>query len=253
MRSRSRTILFALVLVGCGGDDSNDTGVAQTSTIGDPSTSDADTSADDSGESNGETAVETTMADTTAADTTAADTSDDSTGTTGGGATRVQLETTLGDIVIELDEVAAPITTANFLAYVDSGFYDGADGMGPTIFHRIVPGFVIQGGGLTEDLDGKPTMPAIVNEADNGLSNLRGTLAMARTSDPNSATSQFFVNLVDNTFLDQTPRDAGYAVFGEVVEGMEVVDMIAAVETTTVGQFEGVPVEPIVIISATRL
>jgi len=114
----------------------------------------------------------------------------------------------------------------------------------------VVPDFVIQGGGLTEALDTKATMPAIVNESGNGLTNVRGAISMARTSDPNSATSQFFVNLVDNPGLDESP---GYAVFGEVIEGMDVVDTIAALETETVGQYEGVPVEPVIVLSATRL
>ncbi len=169
-------------------------------------------------------------------------------GSTGDGVAQVVFETTLGDIVIELDEAAAPVTTANFLAYVEAGFYDGTDGMGPTVVHRVVPGFVIQAGGLTETLMTKATMPPIVNESSNGLSNLRGTVAMARTMDPDSATSQFFVNLVDNAFLDNPP---GYAVFGEVVQGMDIVDTIAAVPTETVGPYEGVPVDPIVVISAT--
>ena len=169
-------------------------------------------------------------------------------GGTGDGVTQVVFETTLGDIVIALDEAAAPITSANFLAYVDAGFYDGTDGFEPTIVHRVVPGFVIQGGGLTETLMPKATMPPIVNESGNGLSNLRGTVAMARTMDPDSATSQFFVNLVDNAFLDNPP---GYAVFGEVVQGMDIVDAIAAVPTETVGPFEGVPVDPIIVLSTT--
>ncbi|MCA9651519.1 MAG: peptidyl-prolyl cis-trans isomerase [Myxococcales bacterium] len=164
------------------------------------------------------------------------------------GPPQVVMETNLGTIVIELDEELAPITTANFLAYVNVGFYDGSDGLGATTFHRVVPGFVIQGGGLTEDLSTKATMPPIVNESSNGLSNLRGTLSMARTMDPDSATSQFFINLVDNTGLDTPP---GYAVFGQVVEGIEVVDAIAAVPTTTMGPYMDVPVDPVIITSAT--
>ena len=157
----------------------------------------------------------------------------------------VLLETTLGDIVLELDPELAPITVANFYAYVDSGFYDGSDGMGATTFHRVVAGFVIQGGGVTEAGALKPTMSAIVNESGNGLTNMRGTISMARTSDPDSATSQFFINLVDNPDLDAPP---GYAVFGQVVEGLDVVDAIGATPTTS-----EVPDEPIVIMSATRL
>ena len=157
----------------------------------------------------------------------------------------VLLETTLGDIVLELDPELAPITVANFYGYVDSGFYDGSDGMGATTFHRVVAGFVIQGGGVTEAGALKPTMSAIVNESGNGLTNMRGTISMARTSDPDSATSQFFINLVDNPDLDAPP---GYAVFGQVVEGLDVVDAIGATPTTS-----EVPDEPIVIMSATRL
>jgi cyclophilin family peptidyl-prolyl cis-trans isomerase len=144
--------------------------------------------------------------------------------------------------------VAAPITTANFLAYVESGFYDGTDRKGATIFHRVIPGFVIQGGGLTESLDAKVTMDPIAHEYENGLTNLRGTISMARTNHPDSATSQFFINLEDNDSLDDPP---GYTVFGAVVEGMEVVDAIAAVETTSMPPYDDVPVEPILITSAT--
>jgi cyclophilin family peptidyl-prolyl cis-trans isomerase len=171
------------------------------------------------------------------------------TGTSSGGGTgNVILVTTLGTIVLDLDEDLSPITTENFLTYVESGFYDGADGGGATIFHRVVPGFVIQGGGLREDMSSKPTNPPIVNESENGFSNLRGTIAMARTADLDSATSQFYINVVDNTNLD---GPGGYAVFGEVVEGMDVVDAIEAVPTTTVGPYEDVPVDPILIESAT--
>ncbi|MEM7159565.1 MAG: peptidylprolyl isomerase [Myxococcota bacterium] len=158
------------------------------------------------------------------------------------------METSLGTLVIELAPEEAPVTVANFLAYVDAGFYDGTDGMEPTIFHRIVPGFVIQGGGLTETLANKPTMPPIVNEFGNGLLNDRGTLSMARTMDPDSATSQFFINLVDNDGLDVPP---GYAVFGRVTEGLDIVDAIAAVETTDMPPYQGVPVVPVIILSAT--
>jgi peptidyl-prolyl cis-trans isomerase A (cyclophilin A) len=157
----------------------------------------------------------------------------------------VLFETTLGDILIELDPELAPITVANFYAYVDSGFYDGSDGMGATIFHRVIDGFVIQGGGVTEAGVTKPTMSPIVNEFGNGLINLRGTISMARTTDPDSATSQFFINLVDNDDLDIPP---GYAVFGQVVEGLDVVDAIGSTPTTMEA-----PNEPIVIMSATRL
>lgn len=158
---------------------------------------------------------------------------------------KVVLSTSMGDITIALFGDKAPLTVKNFLAYVDSGFFAG------TIFHRVVPGFVIQGGGFTKDMERKPTYPPIVNEAKNGLMNLRSTLSMARTNDPNSATSQFFINLVDNPRLDYGPN-AGYAVFGEVIEGMEIVDKIATVPTETRERFQNVPKEPIVIISAKR-
>ncbi len=156
---------------------------------------------------------------------------------------RVLLSTSHGDITVELDQEKAPITSENFLAYASSGHYDG------TVFHRVIPGFMIQGGGFTEDMRQKPTNPPITNEADNGLKNNRGTVAMARTSDPHSASSQFFINLKDNGFLDhkaKTPQGWGYAVFGEVVEGMEVVDAIAQVATGTSGAHSDVPKEPVV-------
>ncbi len=161
---------------------------------------------------------------------------------------QVVMETTLGTIVIELYPDESPVTVANFLAYVEAGFYDGTDGLSPTVMHRVIPGFVIQGGGLTAELANKATMPPIVNEFGNGPTNLRGTLSMARTNDPDSATSQFFVNVVDNGGLDTPP---GYAVFGEVVQGMDVVDAIVAVETTTSGPYSDVPVRPVVITSVT--
>lgn len=162
----------------------------------------------------------------------------------------MQFETTLGVFVVELDDVAAPITVANFLTYLDGGFYDGIDGQGATVFHRVVPEFVVQGGGLTEALETKNTLPPIVNESGNGLTNVRGTIAMARTDQPDTATSQFFVNLVDNTFLDAPP---GYAVFGQVITGMDVIDAMADAPTQTVGDFMDVPVDPIVVLSATRI
>jgi cyclophilin family peptidyl-prolyl cis-trans isomerase len=158
---------------------------------------------------------------------------------------KVKLETTMGDIVIELDEKAAPVTVKNFLAYAGEGFYDG------TIFHRVIPNFMIQGGGFTPDMTQKKTHPPIVNEASNGLKNNRGTIAMARTNNPDSATSQFFINHKDNDFLNYAgPDKPGYAVFGKVVEGMETVDKIAAVQTGREGQHADVPVEPVVIKSA---
>jgi peptidyl-prolyl cis-trans isomerase A (cyclophilin A) len=165
----------------------------------------------------------------------------------------VVFATTLGAIHLQLDPSAAPVTCTNFLGYVDAGFYDGDDGAQPTVFHRIVPGFVIQGGGLTEALQRKDTQSAIPNESDNGRRNTRGTLSMARLNDPDSATSQFFINLVDNPFLDATPGNTdGYAVFADVVIGMDVVDAIAAVRTQTTGQFSDVPVEPVVVLDVTR-
>ena len=143
---------------------------------------------------------------------------------------RVELKTSQGVVVIELDREHAPKTVDNFLAYVKSGFYDG------TIFHRVIPGFMVQGGGFTADMKQKPTQPPIRNEAANGLKNLRGTVAMARTGQVDSATAQFFINLVDNGFLDHrdsTPGGFGYCVFGHVIEGMDVVDAIAATPTET--------------------
>jgi len=135
----------------------------------------------------------------------------------------------------------------NFLKYVDDGFFDG------TTFHRIVPGFVIQGGGLTPDFQNKQTRTPITNEAKNGLKNKRGSLSMARTSDINSATSQFFVNLADNEFLDHGPRDYGYAVFAQVTEGMDVVDKIAKVKTGRRKGYQDAPMEDVVIVSAKRV
>jgi len=154
----------------------------------------------------------------------------------------VKLQTSKGDIIIELNSKAAPVTVKNFLTYVDDGFYDG------TIFHRVISGFMIQGGGFTADMNRKQTHDPIVNEAKNGLSNMRGTIAMARTNDPDSATSQFFINHTDNTPLDAGGvSGAGYAVFGKTIEGMDVVDAIAAVKTTTRDGMADVPVEPVVI------
>jgi cyclophilin family peptidyl-prolyl cis-trans isomerase len=158
---------------------------------------------------------------------------------------KVKLETTMGDIVIELDEKKAPVTVKNFLTYVEEGFYDG------TVFHRVISNFMIQGGGFTADMTQKQTHPPIVNEAKNGLKNDRGTIAMARTNNPNSATSQFFINHRNNDALNYAgPDKPGYAVFGKVVEEMEVVDKIAAVVTTARGEMRDVPVKPVVIKSA---
>ncbi|ROS04757.1 peptidyl-prolyl cis-trans isomerase A (cyclophilin A)/peptidyl-prolyl cis-trans isomerase B (cyclophilin B) [Sinobacterium caligoides] len=153
----------------------------------------------------------------------------------------VVIETNKGDITVELYADKAPITVKNFLGYVDSGYYSG------TIFHRVIPNFMIQGGGLTEQMKEKATLAPIKNEADNGLYNERGTLSMARTSDPDSATSQFFINIRNNLSLDKRGGNAGYAVFGKVTDGMYVVDDIAVQPTTTKGPFSDVPVEPILI------
>lgn len=158
----------------------------------------------------------------------------------------VILTTSLGDITLELFEDDAPITVENFLTYVDEGFFDG------TIFHRVIPGFMIQGGGMTDDLQEKKTHAPIKNEADNGLGNERGTLAMARTQVVDSATAQFFINLSDNAFLNHGFRDFGYAVFGKVTDGMDVVDEIAAVATGNRGRHQDVPVENVYIVSARR-
>ena len=161
----------------------------------------------------------------------------------------VLLETTSGDILVELYPDKAPETVANFLKYVDDGFYNN------TIFHRVIPGFMIQGGGLSARMQQKDTSAPIKNEADNGLKNDRGTIAMARTMDPHSATAQFFINLVDNDFLNfQAPSGNGwgYCVFGKVTEGMDVVDKIAKVKTTTVGMYQDVPSDLVVITGASR-
>jgi cyclophilin family peptidyl-prolyl cis-trans isomerase len=152
----------------------------------------------------------------------------------------IRFQTTLGDFTVELLEKEAPLSAANFLRYIGDEFFDG------TIFHRIVPGFVIQGGGFTEDMTQKRTHPAVKNEADNGLKNSRGTLSMARTNDINSATSQFFVNLKDNDFLDHSRGNFGYAVFARVIDGMDVVDKIAAVTTGRKRGFDDVPVDAVI-------
>ncbi len=160
----------------------------------------------------------------------------------------VHMTTSLGDLTIELYPDEAPETVENFLQYTDQGFYDG------TIFHRVIPGFVLQGGGFTPDMERKTTEEPIRNEADNGLRNLRGTLSMARLPEPHSATSQFFVNLADNPHLDhQGSAQWGYAVFGKVVEGMDVIDAIAGVETTTTAGHRDVPAEPVVIEAARQV
>ncbi|MEX0430764.1 peptidylprolyl isomerase [Spiribacter insolitus] len=160
---------------------------------------------------------------------------------------QVVFETTAGDFRIELFAEDAPVTVENFLTYVDDGFYDG------TVFHRVIPGFVIQGGGFDAELTRQPTRDPIVNEADNGLKNGRGTLSMARTQVRDSATSQFFVNLADNAFLDHGERDFGYAVFARVIDGMGVIDRIAAGETGRRNGMADVPVELVVVEQARRV
>ena len=159
----------------------------------------------------------------------------------------VKLETSQGDITLEFFPEEAPITVTNFLQYVDEGYFDG------TVIHRVIPNFVIQGGGFTMDMEQKETREKIKNEADNGLNNERGTLSMARTSEVDSATAQFFVNLRDNTSLDHSEANFGYAVFAKVVDGMDIVDEIAKTETATVGMHQDVPAEPIVVNKATQV
>lgn len=163
---------------------------------------------------------------------------------------RVKLETNHGDIVVELDAAKAPISTENFVTYVKDAFFD------LTTFHRVIPNFMIQGGGFTEDMSQKATRDQIKNEADNGLPNKRGSIAMARTPDPDSASSQFFINLKDNDFLNYTAATSqgwGYAVFGEVVEGMDVVDAIAQVATSNKMGHGDVPVEAVIINKASLI
>ncbi len=158
-------------------------------------------------------------------------------------AQKVRMDTSEGEMVIQLDAAKAPKTVANFVDYVKAGHYDG------TIFHRVIPNFMIQGGGMTAEMQEKPTRAPIPLESRNGLNNVRGSVAMARTSNPNSATAQFFINIKDNAFLDaaNSPDGNGYAVFGKVVSGMDVVDKIWAVRTTTKGPHQNVPVTPVII------
>ncbi len=158
--------------------------------------------------------------------------------------TMVKMDTTQGTIMLELDADNAPNTVENFLTYAKEGFFDG------TIFHRVISNFMVQGGGFTEDMNQKTVRDPIKNEANNGLKNDNGTIAMARTGDPHSATAQFFINVKDNDFLNfssETPQGWGYAVFGKVTEGMDIVEKIKAVETTTKGPYQDVPVEAIII------
>jgi cyclophilin family peptidyl-prolyl cis-trans isomerase len=184
--------------------------------------------------------------------TTAAPAAEPAPAATAAAAPKVALRTTMGDIVIELMPDKAPASVENFLQYVKDKHYDG------TVFHRVIDGFMVQGGGFTADLKQKPVRGPIKNEANNGVSNARGTVSMARTGDPNSATAQFFINVVDNSRLDHVSPESGqtwgYAVFGKVVEGMDVVDRIRAVETTAMGPFASdVPKTPVVINSAELL
>ena len=153
----------------------------------------------------------------------------------------IKIKTTSGDIEVKLYEEEAPISSENFKSYVKDGFFEG------TIFHRVIPNFMVQGGGMTENMENKSTNAPIKNEANNGKKNLRGTLAMARTMEIDSATSQFFINLVDNSFLDHGDRDFGYAVFGEVTNGMDIVDEIASSATGSKMGHQDVPIEPIMI------
>lgn len=198
------------LFVACGGDEAQDTSAGETAEAAAP-----------------EAAAETAEAVSTAC--------------AGGTSNNVVIETNFGDITVELYPDQAPITVENFFQYVESCFYDG------TIFHRVVPGFVLQGGGVTVEGQPKQTRDPITNEADNGLLNERGTLSMARRASVNSATSQFFINLVDNTVLDNGVRDFGYAVFARVTSGMDVVDQIARVRTRNER-----PEEPVILLSARR-
>ncbi|MDR3411224.1 MAG: peptidylprolyl isomerase [Formivibrio sp.] len=164
--------------------------------------------------------------------------------------TKVKLSTTFGDIVLELDEVKAPLTVANFVQYVKDGHFDG------TVFHRVIDGFMVQGGGFLPGMTQKPTRDTVQNEADNGLKNVAYSIAMARTPDPHSASAQFFINIADNDFLNfqsKTPQGWGYAVFGNVVEGREVVDKIKGVKTGSKGFHQDVPVEDVLITKAELL
>ncbi len=161
---------------------------------------------------------------------------------------KVEFETTVGNFTVELDPQAAPISSANFLKYVDAGFYSG------TLFHRVIDGFMVQGGGFDQNMAEKTTRAPIKLESQNGLKNSRGTIAMARTSVPDSATAQFFINVVDNKSLDYpSPDGHGYAVFGKVIQGMDTIDKIRAVPTTSRGMFQNMPASPIIIKSAKQI
>lgn len=240
---RPLPLLVVCLPLACADTGSGATSATDTTSVASSSSTDGSSTA---ASSTGVAETGAAASSTGAADSTGATEGD----STGGGPIQVQFETTLGAFVIELDPAAAPVTVDNFLTYEAGGFFDGTDGNGATIFHRVVPDFVIQGGGLTSDLTEKFTLPAIVNESGNGLANVRGAVAMARLDAPDTATSQFFVNLVDNDFLDTAP---GYAVFGHVVAGMDVIDAMAEVATTTMAPYEDVPIEPIVVLSTTVL
>ena len=163
---------------------------------------------------------------------------------------KIKLETNLGNIILELNHEKAPVTVDNFVNYAESGFYNG------TIFHRVIDGFMIQGGGFNKDMEQKETNNPIDNEADNGLKNKIGSIAMARTQDPHSATAQFFINVASNSFLDfknKQDHNYGYCVFGEVIEGMDVVEKIKGVSTSNNGMHQDVPVEPIIIEKAEKI
>lgn len=160
---------------------------------------------------------------------------------------KVEFETNLGQFTVDLNQEKAPVTVANFIKYVEDGSYVGSQ------FHRVIPGFMAQGGGFDQNMQSLPTYPPIKNEASNGLKNSSATIAMARTSNPNSATRQFFINFVDNNFLDYDQRPPGYAVFGKVTKGFDVIQKMGQQPTHSVGRYRDVPVEPIIITSATLL
>ncbi|GJM15433.1 MAG: hypothetical protein DHS20C13_07600 [Thermodesulfobacteriota bacterium] len=225
----------SFLLSGCNQDEAS-----ENNTVSETQTTPETTQEASSSETN-EGASETNSEENNSGDANSNEMSDDKAVENKGGNPMLIIKTSKGDIKVELDQENAPISTDNFIAYVQDGFYDG------TIFHRVINGFMVQGGGFTTDMQQKSTNAPIKNEAENGLKNERGTLAMARTQDINSATSQFFINLVDNAFLDNGRRDFGYAVFGKVVDGMDVVDAIAAVQTGP----GDVPQEQVVIESVT--
>jgi cyclophilin family peptidyl-prolyl cis-trans isomerase len=231
-------VTVVLLFVGCGSSAESTTTVLDTTAATDTAASTDTTAGGDP------TATTTSPGGDTASSSTTKGTAPMSDGNP-----VVVLHTSKGDITLELDAAKAPISTQNFLDYASAGYYD------TTIFHRVIPGFMVQGGGFTADMATKPGgKPPIKNEAGNGLKNLRGTVAMARTGVVDSATSQFFVNVVDNGFLDhrdETANGFGYAVFGKVTAGMDVVDAIVAVATTTKGSYENVPVDAVTIDSVT--